>query len=386
MSRKKILMACTHHWTSPMQVGSHHLAREFVKAGYDVAYLSAPVTPLHLLKGVDQDLAARFSVFKQGGRYDQGRCVWSYVPGAWFAPDARPLLNSRKVYDSWFKFTFPDVVRKVIDAGFGSPDVFYIDNLSYWFWLECVSYKQSVFRIMDNHAGFPGAGSHVKEIEGRLGRSVDLVVYSAATSLDYVETLQPRKKVYLPNGVDFHHFALNSKAAPQAYRSIPRPRAVYLGAMDARFDFELVQKAAQENPGVSFVLIGPRNTACKELEKEGNIHLLGPIPYNTLPPYLHHAEIGIIPFNVEKHPDLIHSVHPLKLYQYMACGLAVVSTEWDEIKNMNTPALICSTQSEFSRSVGHMAFCEHDRNVYRDFASQNDWSKRLQTILNHLNG
>ncbi len=41
-----VAMGCIHPWGGPLTVGSHHLARCFVRHGWRVAYVSAPLTPL----------------------------------------------------------------------------------------------------------------------------------------------------------------------------------------------------------------------------------------------------------------------------------------------------------------------------------------------------
>lgn len=35
---KKVIMACSNYWTSPLQVGSHQIAKVFVKKGWEVAF------------------------------------------------------------------------------------------------------------------------------------------------------------------------------------------------------------------------------------------------------------------------------------------------------------------------------------------------------------
>jgi hypothetical protein len=53
-------MACSNPWNSVFQVGSHHLAREFLKLGYEVAFISDPISPFHLLNSTG--LKARFEL------------------------------------------------------------------------------------------------------------------------------------------------------------------------------------------------------------------------------------------------------------------------------------------------------------------------------------
>jgi len=44
---KKVLMAVANYYTSPFQVGSHHYARAFEKLGYEVLFISNPISPIH---------------------------------------------------------------------------------------------------------------------------------------------------------------------------------------------------------------------------------------------------------------------------------------------------------------------------------------------------
>ena len=46
---KKILMAVANYYTSSFQVGSHHFARTFEKIGYQVLFISNPISPIHTL-------------------------------------------------------------------------------------------------------------------------------------------------------------------------------------------------------------------------------------------------------------------------------------------------------------------------------------------------
>ncbi|MBE0448486.1 MAG: glycosyltransferase, partial [Actinobacteria bacterium] len=145
-----------------------------------------------------------------------------------------------------------------------------------------------------------------------------------------------------------------------------------------------VNQAAQELPEVSFVLIGSGELARTRLKKLSNIYLLGRRKYGDLPAYLHNADVGIIPFDVAGHPELVHGVHPLKLYEYLACGLPVVSVEWEELKNINSPAILCQTADQFAQGVADVVKQPHDMEAYVRYAAGQDWSSRIKTISDFL--
>lgn len=357
MRRKKILMACGNYWTSPFQVGSHHIARGFVQQGWEVCFISDPISPLHLLAGVTPELKERYRIHSMGGFYDNSfgdgfkNLLWTYIPLALFTPHNKPILKSGYIHNNWHKFTCPNVIKKVSAQGFGEIDLLYIDSVVQGFWLDEIKYKKAVFRVADKITGFSKSTDAVRGLERKIAQKADVVAYTAHSLKDYVCEMEPKKTMHLPNGVNFEHFYYGSRTMPEDMKNIPKPIAIYVGAMDDWFDYELVNVAATELPKVSFVLIGPDKMARDRLRPLPNIYLLGRKNYADLPQYLYNADVGIIPFDVKNHKDLVNCINPLKLYEYMACGLPVVSVEWDELKFLNSPAKLCASYDDFINSI-----------------------------------
>src|SRR5665648_388095 len=125
--KKKAFIACAHHWTSPFRLGGHHIARELVSQGYDVAFVSDPISPLHPLLGVTNDLRERFEIYRRGGVDDCEGKIWAYVPGALVTPTNKPFLTAEIISRYWPLWTFPNVVSLVKKKGFGEVDLLYID-------------------------------------------------------------------------------------------------------------------------------------------------------------------------------------------------------------------------------------------------------------------
>ena len=61
--------------------------------------------------------------------------------------------------------------------------------------------------------------------------------------------------------------------------------------------------------------------------------------------------MGLIPFDVQAYPALVHAVHPLKLYEYLACDLPVVATRWDELERLASPAILCDSVMDFQIAI-----------------------------------
>jgi glycosyltransferase involved in cell wall biosynthesis len=384
VSRPKLLMACAQYWNSPFQVGSHHIARGFVEGGWEVAFVSDPVSPLHLLQGVTRELRERWAIHRAGGVRDLGERLWGYVPAAALTPSNQPLLRREWLLRHWPRLTLPNVVAVTRNAGFDKVDLLYIDSVKQAFWLDAVPHGRSVLRIADRTSGFRTSTPALARLEAEVARRVDLVAFSALSLREYVEAMAPRATMHLPNGVDFNHFAAGERAPPVEFAGLPRPIAVYVGAMEAWFDFELVQAAAESLPHVSFVLIGPDHLARQQLRPRPNLHLLGRRPYARLPEYLRHADVGLIPFDVAGHPELVRSIHPLKLYEYLASGLPVIATEWEELRGLRSPAVLCSTREQFFDALGAVVRAPSDADGHRRFARAADWRGRIDALLRQL--
>jgi hypothetical protein len=155
---KTVVMACTQPYWSVLQVGSQHLARQFAKNGWDVHYISAPVTPLHLAGLLTQraEFAERFKCALNLTPIHERDNLFSHIPFSLIAPTGKPLLRNRIITHHWHQTMIPTSKHLKKSISSHSIDLLYIDNLSYHFLLDKFSYRKSIFRIMDLHEEFSG--------------------------------------------------------------------------------------------------------------------------------------------------------------------------------------------------------------------------------------
>ena len=381
---KKAIFVSTNYWESIYKVGTHALAKEFVKDGWDIAFISDPISPLHLFSKNRNDIAKRFSLYKTGGMYYLHDQLWTYVPLTFLPIQNKPLFRSKFVFKNWQHFTFPNLTSKLSKAGFFDVDLIYFDNIKQSFLLDTIKYKRAVLRIPDNYSGYSDYSKNSSYFERELIEAVDIVACTAKSLMARIRNFNAKQSYYLPNGVHFGHFHGSPNESPSELDSIPHPRVIYIGEMELRFDFQLINYAATKLPQISFVLIGNKNDAVSKLKKLSNIHLLGSKSFNELPKYLKSSDIGIIPYDVKNYPELVEYVSPLKLYQYFACGLPVVAAKWTEIEMMSSPALIYETKEEFIDLIEMVLTADINRSSLVEFARSNDWNQRYETLIKLL--
>lgn len=378
--KKKILMGCSNYWSSPFQVGSHHIARAFARMGWDVAFVSDPISPLHFLGMPSESLNERLALYRSKlSEVEPG--IRAYVPATLLPPHSKPVLRMKCIHQYWQRYTVPNIGKVLKEHGFDNVDILYLDNPIHAGLLDSIHYDKSMLRIADKMSGFRKYTSAMGVLEKEVAQRVDLVAYTAQSLHSHVQSLSPKRSIFLPNGVNVDHFQNTKNKEPLDIAQIPHPRVVYVGAMHEWFDFDLINSSVAALPNVSFILIGPNELATKHLLRAPNLHLLGRRSYTSLPAYLKFSDIGIIPFNVKEHKDLIEHVNPLKLLEYFACGLPVVAIRWEELNRFRDIANLTERNS-FSAAITNLLDIGNDGHSSKrvNFAREFDWisiTKRL---------
>ena len=357
------------------------LARGLAQRGWQILFVSHPISPLHITSWKDQEFQERLRIHKARGVVDCDGNLRSYVPFTLIPPHSYPITRSAWVHNNWYRLTFPRLVEQVKEQGFTDVDLLYFDNPLQNFWLSTVSRKRAIYRMTDNISGYQKNTMSTIASEALLCRSVDIVLCTARSLMPRARMLGAKSPHYFPNGVELAHFQEDQRPAPDVYAEIASPRVIYVGEMAERFDFVLVKKLAQKLPNVSFIMIGPCSVARKELAGINNVHVLGSVPYDNLPPYIRHSDVGIIPFRVKEKAALVGGVNPLKLYQYLASGIQVVSVKWPEIEGLESPAFLCETDDEFiaavRRALGNGLI---ERSAAERVLADKDWSGRVSEL------
>ena len=382
----KAIFFTSNYYESPFQVGDHHLARSFAANGWQVAFISTPITPFHIFSKQKKTLKERYQIYKSHGHHykvGQGE-ILSYVPGAWATPKKYPLLNSASFSKFWPKLTSPSLKSWLDDHGFDAVDLIYFSSSLYEPWLNALPHKQSVYRIMDQETGYRHFTNQDNDRRRQLAQAVDLVIYSAFSLERIVNSLHPKQTLHLPNGVDLDNFLDKHPSQPEEYKTLEKPIVVYIGAMSYWFDHNLMNRLTEALPSVDFVLIGPKSEVQRKLHPRTNLHLLGRQLHKNLPKYLYHASLGIIPFNRAHYPDLVNAINPLKLYEFAACGLPIVATRWDELERIKPPAQLCDSKEDFITAINQTLAQPPDPEIQKAFARQYDWSIQYQKLIKIL--
>ena len=243
-----------------------------------------------------------------------------------------------------------------------------------------------VYHCVDDLAAQKGihAGSF-RAAEERFLSQTDLVLASAPALAQRLRLIADRV-IDAPNvaDVDFFATAIDDGPIDDALALLPSPRIVFTGAIVAtKLDVAWLVALAQCRPDWSFALFGPiglgdPRTDVSRLRDVPNIHLLGPRPYYELPHVLRGADAALIPYALNA---LTASVFPMKVYEYLAAGLPIVSTPLPalhDVRGVSTVYSVPEAASELERLMREDTIAS--RRARSRLADGHSWTDRLAQI------
>lgn len=165
--------------------------------------------------------------------------------------------------------------------------------------------------------------------------------------------------IVLRNGCDFE-FWRDSHAADYGPPEDGASVAFFQGGINSRLDYELLLSLAQQMPDWQFWFCGKAIDApdeWKKLKQQGNVRDFGLLSPERIAELSKQALVGIIPF---KQDSLMRRSLPLKAYEYVACGLPVVSIPIDELAAEPHLFQFATTADEFASAIKKQASTRTD--------------------------
>ena len=252
---------------------------------------------------------------------------------------------------------------------------------------QCAPYVRRIPRAftlyycVDKWSAFAGFDARTMERgEQEMCAAADLVIASAE---DLAERCRQHASNvhYVPHGVDFEHFAsaLEPGPLPEDLATIPEPRIGFFGLIHEWVDVALIGRLAEALP-YSFVVIGSAKTDMSPVEGRPNVHVLGRRPYTELPAYSRGFQAAIVPFLMN---ELTQSVNPIKLREYAAAGLPIVSSPLPEVRKCSDIATCADTFDEWVSALRDAVERGQDdaaRRAQSERVRHEDWAYRCADI------
>jgi glycosyltransferase involved in cell wall biosynthesis len=202
----------------------------------------------------------------------------------------------------------------------------------------------------DLHSAFEETDQElIRGFETELVASSDVALYTSHSLLRSEGVIAGDNAVFLDHGVDFERFtAATGKPHPDLV-DIPRPIVGFFGGLDDYVvDLALLKKVAEDLPDSSIVLIGDATCPIDDIVSLPNVRWLGFRPYDEIPSYGAGFDVALMPW---LRNDWIEQCNPIKMKEYLAIGLPVVSTDFPEVHFYSDTIAIANDHDHFVKLV-----------------------------------
>ncbi|MDU5493964.1 MAG: glycosyltransferase [Clostridium perfringens] len=217
----------------------------------------------------------------------------------------------------------------------------------------------------------------------------NIAVGSADKLIEEIEEIRGKENVaMITNGVQYDHWQYRSDEVPEKLKDIVskgNPIIGYFGALAKWFDYELLKKVAKERPNYEIVLIGflyDNSFKDSKIDELENVHYLGIVDYKELNQYSQYFTISTIPFLLN---DITESTSPVKLFEYMAMGHPIVTTDMRECRKYKS-VLIGKSHEDFIEKLDFALTLDKKDEYYnylKEEALSNTWREKA-AILDRL--
>lgn len=308
----RVVVLSSTRWSSAW-LSKQHLTAALARLGHEVLYVDPPVSPMSLLRQRD-----RFGDLLSFGdeRPLPGVTVWR--------PRVLPAQDSAVVQPVNARHLVGGILRRM-----PAPDLCVAFALEARSALSLLPGRRAYY-CTDSLADHPANEPAAVRAREALMLSVAEVVVGCSRPLVTQLAAGGARPRYIPHGCDGAAFE-GPFAVPDALASLPRPLVGYAGGMNFRVDHDLLAAARLGAGDGTLVLIGgawasarggldPR--AAEVIAAPGVVHI-GHQDGAGLARHIAALDVGVVPYATTA---FNRKSFPLKIPQYRAAGVPVVST------------------------------------------------------------
>lgn len=238
-----------------------------------------------------------------------------------------------------------------------------------------------IYDCMDNHEAFKTDEEQkalLRKEEDALIKRANLVFATSDKLKDTVPGL--KKAVLVRNGY------LSNVEQLEIKKSIKKDeyKIGYFGTVAEWFDYELLMKSIEKFNSIYYHVLGPISSGLK-FEQSSNIIFEGTVEHSKLAERIKEYDALIMPFTIN---EIILSVDPVKLYEYINFGKCIISIWYPEIDRFEPFVYFYKNEKEYIELISKL-FSEGFPPKYSDkdrelFLSENTWEARYSLIKKEL--
>ena len=246
-----------------------------------------------------------------------------------------------------------------------------------------------VYHVVDEYSSYSGMPAsyipHLREMEEQLLRRAGVVVATAPALLESKSRFTSNIHL-VPNAVDYEGFQriLATGWLPPAMASLPAPVIGYVGAINDKVDCDLLLAVARGRPDWTLAMVGPvddRQSSVRArieaLRALPNVRFIGQVAVADVPLYMAACQVCLLPYVIG---ERTRNISALKLYEYLACGKPVVSTDIPAAAEGQGTVRVAGPGTFVSAIDEALHDSPEAAQLRRSVAAANTWDQRVEAI------
>lgn len=242
-----------------------------------------------------------------------------------------------------------------------------------------------VYDCMDDYSSISmqsGMREKIRSQEARVVKKAEVIF----TSSEHLITLLNER--YSPQNAQIYllrngYSAEWTVCTPHTRLNTSVLRIGYFGTIGRWFDFALIQKSIADFPKVEYHLYGPTENGVS-VPKHPQIVLHGVVAHSRIPECAEQMDALVMPFVPN---DIVQSVDPVKLYEYICLNKPIICIRYPEVERFSPFVMLYSTEDEYLnnlRSLDKKCIPRYTQQQAVTFLEKNSWTVRAREVARRL--
>ncbi|MBT4652549.1 glycosyltransferase [Candidatus Woesearchaeota archaeon] len=231
----------------------------------------------------------------------------------------------------------------------------------------------------------------LKKHKEKLIKKSDFIFTISKTLKTEFSKLTKKTIKIVPQGFSINSFTKNSK---KSLIKIPKNKKNigFVGQINQRLDFKLLNKLISNNPQWNFVFVGPnkkeedlfpKNKKINHIINKPNFFWIDKQEKNTIPSIIKQFDIVIIPYDISLDFNLF--CYPMKLFEYFYMEKPIISTPIKELtrKKFKNIIKIGKNYKEWEIIIDKIIKQEWPKSARKEqkrLAKENSWENKIKLI------
>lgn len=243
-----------------------------------------------------------------------------------------------------------------------------------------------IYDCMDDYVAIEMKSNKISCIAEQEAKMIQKATYIFASSLHLRNLLSERYGIKR----DQIHLLRNgySAAWPEKQKKVKKTdgrfRIGYFGTIGRWFDAQLLLDSLSIDESIEYHLFGPMEKGIT-ISPNSRIIIHGVIEHNEIQRCAEDMDAFVMPFKLT---EIVQSVDPIKLYEYIYLNRNILCIHYPEIERFEPFVVFYETIEEYIQCLRKLLLdnsLKYSRKQAEIFLSENNWEKRAEQVYKTIN-